>query len=1841
MHIHARWWDKLHHRACHGHVRWLHLPFTWISGFITLVIVALALSHLNWSEMLRRGAVLQLRYSLQRDVTLGKLSIDPHGLVQVSNLVIYDGLTRHRKQWAARLISVHFDPLRLWAAPMLPLSAIQQVTIESPYVLLTRDQRGQWNFHDLVKPPSGKPSQDRFRGEVLVHNGEFVYQDAHLLRAGLPPIDEHLVRLNARVNTRGDDLPFRVSAVSLSGHAHAISASGNLCQGQNGLLCSLRFTDLNLPYWRQFALASLPLTLTSGHADGRLEVGLAPDPLTGKQAWQYTLLVDLRDLRGSYDLGTRSLPFTLARGQLSVADNLVELAGVNGDVDGIPFAVDGAISRFARPIFSLQARVSDASVTRIVRLLPAAATLPVEPGGTLTCWMQILGPLSALQISGHFAGPSLHTTQGELTDLQADFSYNGSALRLANLSGRGFGGSVSGDLWVNLAASSDLRALFHGEVAQVDIQTAITRLLPKPIALTDEVSLPRDLYGTVTGPLTVSVDHHDHVAVMMRMQGTAQLAGLTQGDFDASVRLAIDDAGAHTTIERGEIHLPEGTLQLHGSVAPDTTVDADIRGSALDLAALAAHAHREGIAGMAYLDGHLSGLPSQLTWQGAVHVQHGAVSGHRFDDLYGQVDADLASPPRLAVSQLRVIAGDNQVLLPTATVALDPQTHNWAIGGEVTLARTSLKALAASCGLAALPVDGLVEAHATLRAGPTMQVEGSIRVSHPVYSDGKSTLALDEVTLPFALDDNTLKLTDAHVIYHGMDVALDGVAELNMRHPSPAQLALHAQATVNLDEFTTLVHGDDPLIGRLTDDFRVRIPADIQGTFKLAGTITAQLTPPSGGTLADTLLNSLQVEAKLDGGNSVQLVGIPFQQFSAKLAYRNKDHTLTVDQFHIARVVDDGSYGSYCLSIPTKSTLNLATGAVNSKIQLSGADRQGLNGDADLELLRRDLAALPENVRGVAEIGDMQAFRKIPGMAQLNQAVRGIPLPFGGHALVDVTVTQSLERPNIIAKVNAENLHVGGDAMPDLDAQLSFNSATGEFICDHFYIQGGLSTNAYASLSGSATLPVKDARTGKEITPGEMSFDFDVDKIDLSRLGSWLNNPLLSQFRGKAKLDGQLEGFTSSPHMIAHLNVTDPGYGEFPGYGAVRFDNLHAYLELKDDRLSIGGPKKSEPTSLQFVGTRQLLAAALKNKLSPDTVPMKDLQFSGSLPVRWKGSLQPYIPLDEPVQLTVNLPSQGLDLVRAYLPPANQRLVKTGKDNYLFCLLPGKDEKDAQAITLPRPLSDAGTVAASLTVSGSLNNPVIEHGVFRAQVPEVILPLADEDLPNRLRQVSLDIGFRSDIATGNNLLEVKDLSAIYDRVETAAPRKSNKYVNWFSSLLGRGAKQATFSPGAIVAQGTIGIDTKKILAAKTFSADQLTYDCYAKMVRTPLHWRQLFQGTVTAYLRLGNHPETQKPRVTGVIYAEKSRLTFEEQGGGAAAAPTELPFNPELELALQMGPGNVFAITPANPLTQNTLSAEIPFRPTALFPPISPADLVYMPRAGQSNLRAMKPLIDKDYSSYRYTSETMSALVDKDRYAPDTPNVQADKGTFGWLTGSLAHPHLRMYYSVLPSKARMQLPGGTLTFREASGDLSLPLLSGDLTNARLYCKAMATGMMDKYSISANIDGDFAKTLDPKTPPKEFPVTFATESAPQGAQPLSSDDIRDRLIGLTDFASLLQGTAVESKGSMMRVGQNLFLRGWFDKLAQGLGLETFNVDLDPTLAPETTLVTPELGKPVYGTIRLGVTRTFAVPPSWRVWGDYRLPSYRLFGGPNLSNFSLSGDLDDQQEQMLSLQYKFRF
>ena len=1838
-------------------LRWLGRQLLVLLLFLILAVLAvMSLLMVNRQELLRRVVVLQLRHTLQRDVSLGEITLDPRGQAVLTNLVVFDGLHTTRRAWSAKRIDLHFDPLHLTAYPKLPVSSIESVQVDDPYLVFTRDRQGQWNFQDLIKPR--KPTKDRFRGEVTVRNGEVIFRDEKGLLPQGGPLYEHLVRLNAHTTAAGGEfMPFRVSALSVGGHLHAFSASGNINTAGNGEGV-VRLGKVELAKLQQYLPSTLPVHLVSGEADARLQMAVKVDPRTKQAAWQATMVVDLRDVSGSMMLQHQVIPCVIQRGQLHYADGAVELVDVHGWANGIPFNVDGTIANFTHPTFALQVATHDAASDDLLALLPALRALPYTLTGKLNGWARVVGTPSDIHVYGHAGGLSVYAPFGEFHEIEADISYTADAFQATNLTATGFGGAFAGSLWVVTTPGKAPLTLVNGEMTGVGISHLTRQFLPDAVAHPSGPLPLTDIDGTLSGPVTLEVARDGHVSISTHARGNVQIAGLTHGDVDASLQLEIDGDEVTTRIERLIAYTPEGMFQAEGAITPDLRVQLAVRGSGVDLATIGAYFDQKELRGTAFVEGNLDGPLDRLAFAGTLHVQDGVYAEYRFTDLFSNVQVALSPAPVLALRDLRLTAGGSQITLPEMRITADPDRRTWSADGKVVLPRTTLAELARAVNVE-LPLDGLVEGDASFDLTPDAQTaSGTLQVRYPVFHAGDTDIELESAKLTVALERGTLTITSGEMLYRGTPFTVAGAVTLDpaTRRPTAFDLQLTAKA-VGLDLLAKYVESDDPLLGKLTKDLRVALPVDVDGRFDLTADISAKL-PADGQLTGDALAEALTVTVTASQVGELQLARIPYRDFAVALTYQGETKMLTLHRFNLLRQANSREYRIALTEKdgkPVPGTLNLGTTLIDMNLALSGGNGEG----ADLEQLRRDLLALTA------------PFASDSPLAGLRTAVNSLPLPFSGSGTFYVGVTDTIKKPMIAAGLSVQDLTVGGNAMPNIAGKVTYEMASRTLslertvasdllvldakLPDILVLSGVPNPDASAELKGTVTIPLKD-KDGNELITGGLNLNFEADNVDPGMLGLWMRNPQIRELKGNATIRAGIKGTPANPDIVGSVEMT--GFG----YGSTAFDSLFAVFKLKNDHLVIGQESLNDAGASAFY---------LKGSEKP-------IEFYGELPIVWLDTLHPDVDKDKELKFTINLPKQGLGMVQAYLPQMPVEIIAAlpegkakeahaetrstdrapaallsdsekslslrgnalagstkptrpapettapkpadPKQHVLFTLPMNGSWENAIHVALPEEPSKAGSIEGSLKVSGTLRKPDVE-GILKAQVPEVILPVTDVNLPNRLRDVNLDLAFEPK-RLGNawvNKLIVKDCSAIYDRDILAKAPKRGK-LDWLKKLLGTDSKETPFKPGAVVAGGTVSFN---MADASKMSADQLDYDLYAKVLRAPLRWKDTFHGTVTSYLHLGNDPKTHHPQIRGVVYAENGRMTYAggEEAAAEPAAP-KLAFNPELQVAVQLGTGNMFEITQDNPLYQNTLSATLPFVSTPLFSPIAMTDQPYLSgkRDKDSAVKVAKPPLDSDHLPYQYTADTLQPY--------------AGRGTCAWVTGTLAQPVIEAHFVLAPGKAQVQLPGGTLTVRQATGRMLWDPFNPELPPAdrlQITAKGEATGTVDKYTVAMRVDGNI---LDESR--ETSPFQFVTTNTPAGMPPLSSSEIQARLTGLSSVADLLRGDQQIMSSLYERAPMFLF-GGWFRKAADKLGLETFAFTFDQTMTPEVTLVTSEFGKSRFGSFRLGWTQTYSDLPAWTLWSDYKFPADISF----LRNMSISAETNERGDRNVNLQYKVEF
>ncbi|MHB9132587.1 MAG: hypothetical protein ACYDBB_16075 [Armatimonadota bacterium] len=1831
-----------------------------------LLIATILLSILtsDWREVVRRVAILHLRDALQQDVQVGQLHIDPRGRVLIRKLVVPEGAGKSRTLASVESLDIRFDPVRLAAVPTRPLSAIRLVMVDTPYLNLRRDVRGQWNYQELLKPKKRKrPSQDRFGGEVIITNGECVFQDAKGL---LPdtPLAEHLTHVSARLTTAGKDyLPFRISGQSTSGHLHDFVATGGYNAATKRAQCELRYVALDLAFIRKYLPKRIPLTIEAGTIDGRLQIDAGINPQTGRFALQTTGLADVRDFRGALVLGKMKNAVTIASGQFALTSDMMELIGVQGKLNGMPIAVEGTISHFAAPALAVQVTVKNAEARKLSQLLPNFPPPGYQLAGNIDGWMQITGSSITPQISGHFAGPTLSSPFGRFDDVQGDLRYYGASMQLSNLAGRAFGGGVRGSLWLSWNKDDNTNVLFEGLADKVDAHAVMAQFVPiekpKPGKRPSPYSL-RDLYGTLSGPVSIQVERGGKATLITRSQGAVRFADLTHGNVDASLHITSEKDRTHTQIERLAANVPEGSFQLSGTIADDTTLQLALRGSEIDLksanalitrySAKGAVRHKENdtsmdVTGSGYVVGQITGKIDQPMLEGSFHAKDGTLTGRDFTDLTGKVVAVLDTSSHFAFKNVHLVSKESQLAFSelNASYAGDTVEQPWGVSGKMIMPRTTLASLGKAIGLD-IPLEGFVDGELEFSDFPTnAHGKGKVVLRRPAMRVSSSLLEFDNTTIEFTIEDNAIQIANGVMVYQGMPISVTGSIPF-APNPTDGELSLHVTAPdLDLDKLTALVPGEDPNAGKLTTDCRLQLPVDIEGSIGINATITAQVFPKNGSkaTIADTIADTLAIDGTFGADEPLKIAGIPYQGLSAILNYQGKSQQIILAKFTMQRAQPEetekgvqhsltavtpalllmpGSntqgYGlqllnklemlhaPFTIALTRPSTLTLPTNELDLHLAL-----QNLR----LDTLRQDLLTMNANTASNTfpntEERSTGNEQNISFLTPLAEAMAKIPYPFYGNAdNIRVDVSGSILKPVIDTDFTVKNLFVGNTFMRNLTGTLSYDTITRMVKIDSLNARGGPDSEAYIHADGSITLPVKD-KDGKELVAGPIALSIDAQNISLAYLRNWGGNSLLKDIGGKvSQVNASIEGTTAKPKMNAAITVDNPALHK------MEFASLFAHVILEQD------PQHPETQRIvigQEVGDN-ILPSVLSFK-NPKNEKMEPLEIYGYLPVRWTGPLSPEIPGDQPIFIDVRLPKQGLDLVRSY------------------------------ATNFP---AGEGTVEGSLQIGGTRLQPKIENGVFYAQSPELVFTSTDQDLPNQLKQVVVDIGFRSDPANRQgNIISINDISALVSRSTAASAKKRGVSLpGWLRSLFfGKEKKELPTTPGAVVVKGTIRVPQEIFAGEKLPSYEEITnqlgYDLYAKTVRAPLPWRDTFQGIVSAYLHLGSKQEPfPHPQLTGVVYAEDATFTYtakEEEPGGALF----FPLNPELALALQSGPNNEFVIAPDNKLMQLSFTASLPIMPTMVSSPSpkKPATIYFSPIAmADKQYTGAKPPVNPEHLAYRYTDKTFQEF-DSATSPLEGAQDTIFAGTRGWVTGTLAQPEININYALQPRKGEIDLPGGILTVERATGQFYMALNDPDKPMV-LRAEAVATGQLDQTEISAVIhdDVDLMQSMDATARP-DTNTPFSAPTSPihftvVNGTMMTDKEISERLTGFPDILAALQNKD-QSLAPITTLSTNIVLRGPLRELAKHLGLGSASLYKRSDSLTEASITTQDLAKSNWGSFRLGGATTFDTPASWRLWFDYRVPEYRLF--KNLAIHTEINNQNGQSGRNINLQYQFEF
>ncbi|MEI6519739.1 MAG: hypothetical protein WCO98_06830 [bacterium] len=1759
-----------------------------------LLVLIHSFSQVNFNELARRLAIYHLSIETGWDINIGRIDLSKKGTIVINKFNAHDAadddvITIPR-------VIVKYDINALLSNPLAPVAAITAIDVNSPQLIVRRNKEGKWNFDHLVKktPQKPTPTEDKLQAEISITGGHLIYTDAKGW-PGIPPHNEELKDINIMVTpARTGAMPFQFSAYDGTKKLQKITAGGTVNFDTGGMLIRTDAYGINIKSVMKFLPKKIPVKIDSGTIDARLQLAI-----DGKGPPMLAAVVDVKNLRGTADSMGMKLPFEIKYGNFDLNEDSVNIAALGVRIAQTNLVLSGTVTDFTNPVYNLHLTGSKINPKTLVHFSRDLQNLKFRWSGDLNLDADINGTAASPALRAKLSGINIGTNFGDFSKITGEIRYADDIITVSKIKMNVFGGSISGDLWINGGRTPNKQhtiAVLRGRVDNIKpgmIQERYVKITP-PKSM--KYIMPD--YGKITGDVSgkiavkVSSDYRKgptraEILTDMRGQMGVVLPVPLKGDFAMAGKVLIIDA-KETTVAASLSHLelatPNGIVRASGRLKPNKQIIVDVQASALNLDLVRSFTNVKDVSGKVYLSGTVSGSYLNPTFAGRLHVANPRGMGYALDDVVG--DCELSMSPDRFIFRNMVISANNRHIRGSFGII----NNNGKIKTNLSLSmpRTSMGEIETIAGIKnKVPFDGVIEGECILQGLPD-NPEGklSIIMHQPELSlPSGTTLHGTKLSLDIAIKDGIAVINDASCDLGGIPIAVTGQipifkknADINLVWKIP---------TIDLRDIAVITQTVMPDMPENINYLLNNIDRYAVGSIAVNGNTTCKMPNFTNEKWTADFVKSLRIEVQMDAPGGLKIAGIPYSIFKFAGNFSGNEMLFTADNFSFGRDLEKSRYYVELINDTGPGMLNMLPGNMQEI-------------DAGFRIKAENLNQVRRDIIKLADV-----FKSVATLQKIADGVRAIPTPFSAVSDMTINISGALSRPLVETKLKLTKVLVGNIDLPDIDTALSYDGGPNVVNVEHLLISGRDDIKNFPELQGlSVEMSGGLTLSGHGSEAGQINMSLVAQEIDLSVIGKWLHVFALQQLHGKVSITADITSDMEKPNMRASVDMEKP---EFMGY---KFDSLSSFIVTVDEKgiwLGRWHNKDNAPdnlTPVKAIGDKVIFEedAANLSFISDNKNQVEPLQIYGYFPFEWAGPFLPSIPADKDCYMEFRLPPQGLSCARPFLPVEVRNL-------------------------LPKIDSENGMLETEFIIGGPINNPVLTDGNFKLQIPLLSLKQSTPDLPDKLRRVNLDVDFHPNIADKTlTVMDIRDFSAVFDRPVVT---KKDQFA-WVKKLVG--IREKKLPPyGSLVAKGTVQIDPDKLkrngalIPASEF-ADNLRYDIHLQTVRAPIRWREAFNGTVTAFLRLHNrviNNHIQPPILEGLAYAENSRLGYDNTKD--SGEPVTLPINPDLSIALIIGEGNSFDIAiPPN------IAAKLPFIPTKILPPLSQLDM-------EIAAKGEKLPITNSFV-YAINSEAMANYAEK-----YSGNETIGIGTYGLITGKLINPIVDVNCFIDSADAKIQLPGGNLNISSGSARFYF----GQDRTPSLVTQALATGQVDEFAVEATINGNL---LDPNIAQQNASwLTVRTSYAPPGRNPLNQEEIYSRLFGLADVVNIFNsnkgsGTVLSKVGTTIALPRVAdLLRGGINKAFGSKILETMNLtqSYDKTGTqlsqyPAMSVTTTEFGKTKYSSFRLGATRTFVDPPEWKLWITYRVPNNKA-----LKNFSINAETNSDHIKRISAQYKIDF
>jgi len=397
-----------------------------------------------FADAVRARLVRDASAALGRDVIVARLYGDP------LRGVVLEGVRVPNPGPSGSFIDVpravvRFDPVRL-AADLFSgrglAASIVAVELERPFVALTRDTAGRWNYADLVVARAGAAEglPAAFRAEIEVREASVVFTDA--LHAVTPPFSARFDRITGRMSFADAPLVrLALVAVNTDGATPAtVGVTGTATLGAGTFDLDLQTAGGAAGHWGRYLVRLPRLVWLGGTFDGTAH--LLASPWRGSVALDYRASLTLRD--GKALLLPQRTVLAEMNGPLVVDNIRASTQGLTMRVGASPVWVRGDVTHAPAVDLDLVVRATGLDLATLQRLVFPQGR--VRLAGVAGGEARVTGALTSPVVDGTIVGAAGSVNRQGFADLSADFSLAGGWLTFDNLRAAAGGGRVAGQL---------------------------------------------------------------------------------------------------------------------------------------------------------------------------------------------------------------------------------------------------------------------------------------------------------------------------------------------------------------------------------------------------------------------------------------------------------------------------------------------------------------------------------------------------------------------------------------------------------------------------------------------------------------------------------------------------------------------------------------------------------------------------------------------------------------------------------------------------------------------------------------------------------------------------------------------------------------------------------------------------------------------------------------------------------------------------------------------------------------------------------------------------------------------------------------------------------------------------------------------------------------------------------------------------------------------------------------------------------------------------------------------------------------------------------------------------